>query len=519
MQRYRVILVLFLLVCVPMVFAQEPVDLYMVSRIKAEGFQNSQVMETLFWLTDVHGPRLSGSPNFKAACEWSRDQLTKWGLANAHLESWGTFGRGWTTEKFSIEMIAPQYQPIIAWPQAWTAGTNGVVSGTPILVDIKNEDDLAKYKGILRGAIVLTQKPREAETHFEADARRRDEKNLTELALAPEPGAPSPWAARREEFRARRALQEKMMKLLRDENAAVLLEPSRGEHGTVFVDGGSRNRNAEPGLPTLTVAIEHYSRIARLLEKGLPVKLEINVQNRFYDNDTLGYNVIAEIPGIDKKLKDEVVMLGAHLDSWHAGTGATDDASGCAVVMEAVRILKTLGVQPRRTIRIALWGAEEQGLLGSRGYVKQHFADPADMKPKPEHEKFSAYFNFDNGTGKIRGVYLQNNDMVRPIFEAWLKPFHDLGATTLTIRNTGGTDHLSFDAVGLPGFQFIQDEIDYGTRTHHTNMDVYDHALQGDLMQASVIMASFVYHAAMRDEKLPRKQMPKPEQQPRMMMQ
>jgi Zn-dependent M28 family amino/carboxypeptidase len=315
-------------------------------------------------------------------------------------------------------------------------------------------------------------------------------------------------------------MQEKMMKLLREEGTAVLLEPSRGEHGTLFVGGGgSRSMGSDPALPSLVVAIEHYSRIARLLEKGLPVKLEINIQNRFYEDDSLGYNVVAEIPGTDKKLKDEVVMLGGHLDSWHAGTGATDNAAGCAVAMEAVRILKAIGVQPRRTIRIALWSGEEQGLLGSRGYAQKHFGDRGTMRLKPEHEKFSAYFNLDNGTGKIRGVYLQGNDAVRPIFEAWLKPFHDLGANTLTIRNTGGTDHLSFDAVGLPGFQFIQDRIDYDTRTHHTNMDVYDHALDGDLIQASVIMASFVYHTAMRDEKLPRKPLPKPEQPPRMTMQ
>lgn len=520
MQRHRLVLVLFVAALAQVAWSQEPVNLEVVSRMKSEGFQNSQVMETLFWLTDVHGPRLTGSPNMKASSEWARDQLAKWGLENAKLESWGAFGRGWTTERFSIEMIEPQYQPIIAWPQAWTAGTNGAVSGTPVMVEATTEEDLAKYKGKLRGAIVLMQKPRDAETHFEADAKRRDEKDLVELAQAPELGAASPFENRRQEFRAQRALREKMAKFFRDEGAAVLLQPSRGEHGTLFAGGaGSRNIGAEQALPTMVVAIEHYSRVWRLLEKGLPVKLEVNIKSRFYEDDSLGYNVIAEIPGTDKKLKDEVVMLGGHLDSWHPGTGTTDNAAGCSVTMEAVRILKTLGVQPRRTIRIALWSGEEQGLLGSRGYVKQHFADPANMQPKPEHAKFAAYFNLDNGTGKIRGVYLQGNDMVRPIFEAWLKPFNDLGANTLTIRNTGGTDHLAFDGVGLPGFQFVQDEIDYDTRTHHTNMDVYDHALKGDLMQASVIMAAFVYHAAMREEKLPRKPMPKPQQGQRFTLQ
>ena len=521
MQHRRMLVVLLALTLMQIASAQEPVNLQMVSRIRVEGLQNSQVMETLFWLTDRHGPRLTGSPNMKASSEWAREQMAKWGLENTKLESWGTFGRGWTTERFSIEMLEPQYQPIIAWPQAWTAGTNGAVSGPVVMMDVKAEEDFAKYKGKLRGAIVLAQKPREADTHFEADAQRYDEKKLDELAQAPELGAANPFASRMQEFRAQRALRDKMDKFMREEGVAVVLQPSRGEHGTIFNGGaGSRNVGAAPGFPTLVVAIEHYSRVWRLTEKGIPVKLEINIKNRFYEEDSLGYNVIAEIPGTDKKLKDEVVMLGGHLDSWHSGTGSTDNASGCAVAMEAVRILKTLGVQPRRTIRVALWSGEEQGLLGSRGYVKKHFADPAVMQPTPEHEKFAGYFNLDNGTGKIRGVYLQGNDMVRPIFEAWLKPFNDLGAKTLTIRDTGGTDHLAFDAVGLPGFQFIQDEIDYDTRTHHTNMDVFDHAIKGDLMQASVIMASFVYHTAMREEKLPREQMPKPQPPgPRMTMQ
>ncbi|HEX9652422.1 MAG TPA: M20/M25/M40 family metallo-hydrolase, partial [bacterium] len=294
----------------------------------------------------------------------------------------------------------------------------------------------------------------------------------------------------------------------------VVLEPSEREHGTIRVhSGGSYKIGAEPVSPALVVAAEHYGRLARLLEKNIPVKVEINIQTRFFENDSLGYNVIAEIPGTDKKLKTELVMLGGHLDSWHSGTGATDNAAGCAVTMEAARILNAIGVKPRRTIRIALWGGEEQGLLGSHGYVRNHFGDRHTLALKAEHTRLSAYFNLDNGTGKIRGIYLQENDAVRPVFEAYLAPFHDLGAIGVTIRDTGGTDHLAFDAVGLPGFQFIQDPIDYGTRTHHTNMDVYDHAQPSDLMQASVIMASFVYHTAMRDEKLPRKPLPEPESQ------
>ena len=495
--------------------AEEPVDLTVVARIKAEGFQNSQVEDLLFHLTDLYGPRLTNSPNYRAASQWCVEKLTEWGLANARLEPWGTFGRGWATEGFSAEMIEPQYLNLIAYPKAWTPGTNGAVTGTPVLVRIKDEQDFERYRGKLQGAIVLLGEPRELKPHFEADAKRRSEEDLAALMAAPEPGARPSWWARRAEFRRRRALQNKITKFLRDEGAAVVLEPSQRDYGTIRVHrGGSQRMNAEPALPALVVSAEHYGRLARLLERNIPVTLRIAIQNSFFDDDSLGYNVVAEIPGVHKKLKHELVMLGAHLDSWHAGTGATDNAAGCVVTMEAVRILKAIGVKPYRTIRIALWGGEEQGLLGSRAYVKKHFGDRETMTLTPEHETFSAYFNLDNGTGKIRGVYLQGNDAVRPIFEAFLRPFHDLGAKTLTIRNTGGTDHLSFDAIGLPGFQFIQDPIDYSTRTHHTNMDVYDHALKSDLMQAAVIMASFVYHTAMRPEKLPRKPLPKPVEPP-----
>jgi len=501
--------------------AQERVDLRVVNQIKNEGFENSQVMETLSWLTDVYGPRLTGSPNYRKAAEWARDKLAKWGLANAHLEPWGTFGRGWETEHFSVVMTEPQYMPMIAYPKAWTPGTNGTLTGTPVVLDVKTEKDLDKYRGSLSGAIVMVQPPRQVEPEFYPDAERFTDEDLAELSQAPEPGGIGAWwrwlipsrlRGRLEMMmRPRGFSRRKLMKFLQEEGAAVVLEPSRGKDGTVFVGrGGSYKLNAESALPQLVVAAEHYNRVARIAEKGIPVKLEINVQNRFFDDDSLGYNIIAEIPGVDKKLKSELVMLGAHFDSWHAGTGATDNAAGSAVMMEAVRILKAIGVQPRRTIRIALWGGEEQGLLGSRGYVKKHFADPETLELKPEHARLSAYYNLDNGTGKIRGIYMQGNDAVRPIFEAYLKPFHDLGATTVTLRNTGGTDHRSFDAVGLPAFQFIQDPTDYMTRTHHSNMDVYDHTVKGDLMQNAVIVASFVYHTAMRDRKLPRKPLPKP---------
>ncbi|MFH1943371.1 MAG: M20/M25/M40 family metallo-hydrolase [bacterium] len=500
---------LFAFILPILLFGQEPVDLQMVMKIKNEGFDRSQVMETLGYMTEVIGPRLAGSPSYKAAAEWCRDKLAEWGLENAHLEVWGTFGQGWELEKFSLEMIEPQYLPLISFPKAWIPSTNGTITGTPILVEAQSEEQLEKYKGKLQNAIVLTQAEQEIDTYFEPEATRYDDKRLSEILQAPVAGQRPSRFANREEFMRRRAMMQSMDKLFRDEGVAVILEPSRGADGTLFVSrGGSYRMNAEPSIPSVVVAAEHYNRIVRLLKRKEPVTLAVNIQTKFFTQDSLGYNVIAEIPGVDKKWKDELVMLGGHLDSWHGATGAVDNAAGCAVSMEAVRILMALGVKPKRTIRVALWDAEEEGLLGSRGYVTKHFADRRTMELKPEHAKLSGYFNYDNGTGKIRGIYLQGNDAIRPIFEAYLKPFHDLGATTVTIRNTGGTDHQSFDGVGLPGFQFIQDPIDYSQRRHHTNMDVYDHAIEADLMQSSVIMASFVYHTAMRDEMLPRKTLP-----------
>ncbi len=511
MRKKYIYILLFLFMLPVIAIGQERVDLQMMTKIKAEGLTNSHVMETLGYLTDVIGPRLMGSPSYKKAAEWSRDQLTEYGLKNAKLEPFGTFGKGWELEKFSIEMNKPQYLPLIAFPKAWTLGTNGTVTGTPVLIDAQTPADLEKYNGKLQNAIVMVQPERGIKIYFEAEAKRYSEKDLAEMEKMPEIGARPSWFARMAEYRKRREMRQKMNKMFHDQGVAVLLEPSRGEDGTIFVSsGGSYRMDGEPGLPSVVVAAEHYNRIVRLLKRKEPVTLSINIRTKFFDQDSLGYDVVAEIPGVDRKLKNQLVMLGGHLDSWHAGTGTTDNGAGCAVSIEAVRILKAIGVKPRRTIRIALWGGEEEGLLGSRGYVTNHFADRREMKPKPEYAKISGYFNFDNGTGKIRGIYLQGNDAVRPIFEAYLKPFHDMGAATVTIRNTSGTDHLSFDGVGIPGFQFIQDPIDYGVRTHHTNMDLYDHGLKGDLMQSSVIMAAFVYNTAMRDKMLPRKPMPKP---------
>jgi hypothetical protein len=526
-----IILLFFVLACLlgaSAQVAQEKVDLEMMKKIREEGMERSQVMQTLSYLTDVIGPRLTGSPQMKAANEWTKNKLAEWGLENAHLETWGVFGRGWSLERFSAHVIEPVPFPLIAYPKAWTPSAH--VVGEAIFTDIKTEADFEKYRGKLKGAIVLTAPMREVKALFAAPAQRLTDEQLLAMANAEMP-APRQQAApgipeeQMRRMREAQALNNKKMEFYRAEGAAFLLDPGpRGDGGTIFVGGGgSRDKNAPPALPSAVMAVEHYGRILRMLEKGIKVKLEINSLVRFHDDDLMGYNTIAEIPGTDKK--DELVMLGAHMDSWHSGTGATDNAAGCAVVMEAVRILKALGVKPRRTIRVALWSGEEQGLLGSRAYVEKHFAvrpsppagqsDPlAAMRNqgpitlKPDHEKLSVYFNLDNGTGKIRGVYMQGNEAVRPIFRAWLAPFKDLGAATLTLNNTGGTDHLSFDAVGLPGFQFIQDPVEYDTRTHHSNMDVYDRIQADDMKQASVIMAAFVYNAAMRDEKLPRKPLP-----------
>ena len=543
-QRITALLIV-LLVCGLAVPAQTPapaiaekVDVEMMSKIRKEGMENSKVMDTLSWMTDVIGPRLTGSPQLKHANEWTKTRLTEWGLENAHLEAWGPFGRGWSLEKFSANVTAPVPFPIIGYPKAWTPGTNGAITGEVVYFDVKTEADFEKYRGKLKDAIVLSVPMREVKAWFNAPGSRYTDVELLAMANAAPPGgggprqggpAGTPNQEQMQRFRDQRAVAQKRADFLRAEGAAVLVDIGRnGDGGTVFVaSGGPRDKNAPQALPSITVTVEHYGRMVRMLEKGVNVKMEVDIKAKFHDDDPMAYNTVAEIPGTD--LKDEVVMLGGHLDSWHGGTGATDNAAGCSVGMEAVRILKTLGVKPRRTIRIALWSGEEQGLFGSRAYVSQHFAErkavPGQQAPandplagmggpqgplvlKPEHDKFSAYFNLDNGTGKVRGIYLQGNEAVRPIFRAWLEPFRDLGASTITSSNTGGTDHQAFDGVGLPGFQFIQDEVEYSTRTHHSNMDMYDRIQADDMKQASVIMAAFVYNAAMRDEKLPRKPLP-----------
>ncbi len=512
--------------------SQEQVDLEMVTRIRQEGFRNSQVMKTLSEITDRLGARVTGSPNMKAANEWTKEQLEKMGLVNAHLEAY-PFGRGWEAHGSAVRMTAPDHAVLWALPKSWTPGTNGPVSGKVMRVTINTMEDMEKYRGKLGGAIIFLGDMRQVPLPMDAAARRYDDKNLQDIAeftVGGGGGRPPQMAQMTPEERRRRMeLQRAIQKFFADEKILATIEPSRsGDGGILFVDSGGSYQKDQPKFPyaALVMTIEHYGRIARLLDRNVPVELELNVDTKFFEDDMNAYNTVAEIPGTDKK--DEVVMLGGHLDSWHGSTGATDDAAGVAACMEAVRILKALGVKPRRTIRIALWSGEEQGLLGSRAYAREHLAarpeaprqpnaDPAAqfMRPpqgplqfKPDWDKVSAYFNIDNGGGRLRGIYLQENAMVRPIFEAWSEPFRDLGFTTISMRNTGGTDHLSFDGVGVPGFQFIQDPMDYGTRTHHSNQDAYERIQAGDMMQMSVILASFVYDAAMRDQMLPRKPLP-----------
>ena len=491
--------------------AQEPVDEKVIAQIKTEGFQHSAVMETLSWLTDVHGPRLTGSPQLRAAGEWARTELTRWGLSNAALESYGSVGRGWTLERFSIEMTEPQYMRIIGYPRAWSPPIS--LTATPMLVEVKSKDDFDKYRGKLRGAIVMNGRPERKEIGFDPEATRLSDEQLKKLeahidpAPESEDNAPKSLFDEEEEFRKVVDKQIEIYKFFAAEGIAALVEPSSIPEAVRV--GGFYDQVWRASFAGFVLSREHYGRLMRLLDKKQPVKLSLALAARFSD-EVDGFNVIAEIPGTDPQLKSEVVMLGGHLDSWHTGTGATDNGAGTAAAMEAVRILKAIGVQPKRTIRVALWTGEEEDYNGSLGYVRKHFGDPKTLAITPEHAKLAAYFNLDNGSGRIRGVNLQGNEAVRPILEAWLQPFHYLGATTLTTLNTGGTDHMAFDALGLPGFQFIQDPLNYDSRTHHTNLDLYEEVVPDDLKQASVIMASFVYHAAMRDAMLPRKALPKP---------
>jgi hypothetical protein len=486
--------------------SSESIDFGAIQRIKEEGLDRSKVMDTAWWLTDMYGPRLTNSPQMRAAADWTMKTLNEWGLANVKLEPWGVeFGRGWSNQRTVVHVLKPEPWPVIAYARAWTPGTSGAITADALLAPMANDADLDKYKGTLRGKVVLIQHPREVKPLWEPQATRFTTKDLDDMAMQEMPRNRGGFN------QAGRAFAAKRHAFLLAEGAVAVLEPGvgMGDSGSVLVgSGGSRDAKDPPVPPQLAIATEHYNRIARLLEHHVPVSLEIDVRSTCHDRDLGMFNIVAEIPGTDKA--DEVVMLGAHFDSWHSGTGATDNAAGSAVMMEVMRILKQSGLKMRRTVRLALWTGEEQGLIGSREYVKSHFADPATMQLKPEHAKLAGYFNMDNGTGAYRGVYLQGNEAVAPIFKDWVAAFANLGMTHLTIRNTGGTDHLSYNAVGLPGFQFIQDEIQYETRTHHTNLDVFDQIVAADMMKNSVITAAFVYQTANREQMLPRKALPKP---------
>ena len=533
------------------VSAQEAINPDVVSKIRKEGLTRSQLPETLEYLTEVIGPRLTGSPGLVRANEWTRKTMADWGLTNAALEPWGPFGRGWTQERFSLQVTAPTAFPVIGIAKAWSTGFTGTVD--VVVLEAGSEDDLKQYEGKLQGKAVLISPIREVPAHFAPEGVRWTDEQLAQMVnnsgtgrragITGTPGvtAGTPVATndmtaeqrdRMQQMQRQRTMSGRILSFCKEQGAAVVLDAARGDGGTLFVQQATvptkpnnapaprRDPNA-PFNPTVTrrvqpwkkeaeklmipqiaVAVEHYNRIARMVKAGEPVKLAVESKVRFNgDDNSQVYNTIAEIEGSD--LKDEVVLCGGHIDSWHGGTGATDDGAGVAVMMEAVRILKATGLKPRRTIRVALWSGEEQGIFGSGAYVKQHYGTKTE--PKPEHAKVAGYYNIDNGTGKLRGIYAQGNEAVIPIFTEWFKPFADLGATTVTKRNTGGTDHLPFDSAGLPGFQFIQDEIEYDTRTHHSNMDVFDRIQLQDMKQAATIMAAFLYQTATRNEKLPRK--------------
>ena len=527
------------------VFTQEPVDLAALDRIKSEAFARSEVMEHLRNLTDVHGPRLTASPQFEAAAKWASERLTSYGLSNVHVERW-PFGRSWSVEQYSAELLAPHYTRLAVMPLAWSGSTQDPITGEPILTPLdlgfirgpkKHAEDFDAYRrrwgGKLRGKIILLTPGRPLPSRETALFHRYSDAELADIARAPEPAAQPrvatfddlEWPEKPEDvFKLFMTMPEAMVdqlidrldasaiercKFFRDEGvAAILMADDRAREGLLAAEQAASYRARDPlAPPTFVVTAEHYGRIVRLVEHKQPVRVRLDLKAASSDRDVDGGNIVAEIPGGARK--DEIVMVGAHFDSWHSGTGATDNGAGSAVMIEVMRILKTLNLKLDRTVRMALWGGEEQGLLGSRAYVGAHFADLKTMELRPEHGKLSGYFNLDNGSGRIRGVYLQEHEAMRPLFEQWLAPFRDLGVTTITIRNTGGTDHLSFTRVGLPGFQFIQDSLDYETLTHHTSADSYDHAVPADLMQASAVIASVVYQAANRPERLPRRELPK----------
>lgn len=514
--------------------AQQPVeklDPAALARIRDEGLNRSQVMEHISWLSDVYGPRLTGGPQIAQAGDWALERFHEWGLSNPRRETF-EFGRGWSLVRFSGHLLEPQVQPLIGSVPPWTPGTKGTVTANVVRVQIDSEADFARYTGKLSGAIVLTQPARAVQMLEGTIVHRMTDQDMADAMRPPVPaqrGGGAGAAPGGGRGAGGPTLAQRIQQFYRSEGVAAIFnrgadsavvstgsglsaQQQRTDGGTIFPSGGgSRRARPEDGVPTVTLAVEHYNRMVRVLETGLPVRVELNVQTQFHEETTPnGFNLLADIPGTDPELKDEVVIIGAHFDSVAAGTGATDNATGSAAMMEAMRILKAVGVQPRRTIRIALWGGEEQGLLGSREYVRRHLADVSTMTLKPAHGKVSAYFNSDNGTGRIRGVWLEGNHHVRPIFEEWIAPLKDLGVEVLSPRAVGSTDHVAFDAAGIPAFQFLVDRLEYRSRTHHSNMDVFDRVQRDDMVQHATVAAIFAYQAAMRDEKLPRKALPQP---------
>lgn len=477
------ILVVVSLLLTAVAWAQEPIDRDMIAKIKDEGLNHSQVEGTFTHFTEDIGPRLTGSPAHIQAAEWARDKLKDWGLSDAHLEPF-EFGRGWTMDKLTVEMVEPRYLPLSGFAEAWSPSMAKEVVAAPVFIGDKNEQAIQELQPKLKGKIVLSQP---IQTVFERFDRPQPTLSDQPVAIgAPRRTAPPALVNR-----------QTMTRLLSQARPAVVLRPNFGEHGTLFVQGVP---NREATVPSIVLSSEHYNLIARMIQRGIPVKLRVKLKTRFLTSDKNSYNVIAELPGTDPVLRDEVVMIGAHLDSWHSGTGATDNADGSAAVIEAMRILKSIGARPKRTIRMALWSGEEEGLLGSKAYVVSHLMGDAN---KSARENLDVYFNLDPGTGPIYGWYLEDNDRVRPIFDAWLDQFRDVAARKNVIQPIGNTDHLSFIAAGIPGFNAVQDYTNYDVREHHTNVDTFERVNLTELRQCAIVIASFAYLAATRTERIP----------------
>ena len=510
----------------------EQVDSAALAAIRDEGLNRSQVMEHLFWLTDAYGPRLSGSPGFERAGDWVIETLESWGLENARKERFA-FGQGWSLKNFHATMLEPQVMPIIGMPKAWSSAVDGTVIAEVVRPEITSAEEAEQYRGQLRGKIVLTQPAREVRMlDAERLVLRMTDEEIEEARSLPAPRGGGARAGRAGARGARgggggrggrggRGAAFNVTQFYQEEGVIALFDrgsnndtsaggsnlswrTQRTDGGTVFVgSGGSRDAaTAGTGLPQVTLAVEHYNRMVRLLAHDVPVRVELNLEAEFRpESEPNGFNIIAELPGTD--LADEIVLIGGHFDSWHGATGATDNGTGSSAMLEVLRILKATGLQPRRTVRIALWGAEEQGLIGSRLYAQQYLG--TSEAPGPEHANHSVYFNLDNGTGRIRGIWMEENEAVQPIFQAWIAPLEDLGVEILGPRAVGSTDHASIDRAGVPGFQFIQERLEYNSRSHHSNMDFYDRVQEEDLKQIATVVASFAWQAANRDERLPRK--------------